>query len=144
MAMFARKSEKAEALRQVSLFANLAKKDLALIASHVDEVDVPTGTTLARQGERGNQLSLIVTGEATVTRNNHLLATLGPGDTIGEMSLIDQADGTATVVTTAPSTLLVMSPRDFSSLLNTSPSFARKIMIELVGRLRDADRRLVG
>lgn len=144
MARFGRKSQKAEALGQIPLFSNLSKKDLETLASHVDEVDVEAGRVLAREGSRGQQLSLIVEGAAEVEKNGKRLATLGPGDVVGEMSLIDRAAGTATVTTTEPSVLLVMHSQDFSQMLEQSPAFARKVMSALVQRLRAADEKLVG
>ncbi|MDX1620526.1 MAG: cyclic nucleotide-binding domain-containing protein [Nitriliruptorales bacterium] len=141
---FGRKSQKAEALGEIPLFQNLSKKDLTTLASHVDEVEVDEGTELATQGKKGHQLSLLVEGSAKVVRNGRKLATLGPGDVIGEMSLIDRSEGTATVTTTEPSVVLVMHSRDFSQVLEESPAFARKIMAALVQRLRDADKKLVG
>ena len=144
MARFGRKSQKAEALREIPLFRNLSKDDLEALASHVDEVSVGEGEVLARQGRKGQQLSLIVEGAAKVERNGKELATLGDGDVVGEMSLIDRGKGTANVVTTEPSVLLVMHSTDFSELLYESPAFARKIMTALVERLRAADEKLVG
>lgn len=144
MARFGRKSQKAQALGEIPLFRNLGEKDLETLASHVDEMEVEAGRVLARQGSRGQQLSLIVAGAAEVERNGKHLATLGPGDVVGEMSLIDQGQGTATVTTTEPSVLLVMHSQDFSQVLDQSPAFARKIMQALVERLRAADEQLVG
>lgn len=141
---FTRKSDKAEELAKVPMFSGLAKRDLAVLASHVDEVDVSEGTVLAEQDKRGQQLSLIVSGEARVARNGRKLATLGPGDVIGEMSLIDHAPGSATVTTTTDAKLLVMHSRDFSQVLDESPAFARKLLKALSARLREADRKLVG
>lgn len=144
MARFGRKSEKAEALRDVPLFAGLGQKDLEMLASHVDEAEVEAGTRLAEQGRKGRQLSLIVEGAATVERDGKKLADLGPGDVVGEMSLVDHAEANATVVTTEPSVLLVMHAKDFSEVLDGSPGFARKLLGTLVRRLREADRQLVG
>jgi CRP/FNR family cyclic AMP-dependent transcriptional regulator len=144
MVRFSRKADKAEALGGVPMFAGLSKKDLSVLASHVDEVSVAAGAVLAEQGRRGHQLSLIVEGEARVARNGRKLATLGPGDVVGEMSLIDNFEATATVTATTDATLLVMHGRDFDQVLDASPGFARKIMKALSARLREADRKLVG
>ena len=144
MARFGRKSQKAEALGEIPLFRNLSKDELETLASHVDEIEVDEGTELARQGAKGKQLSLIVQGAAKVERNGQELARLGDGDVVGEMSLIDRGEGTADVVTTEPSVLLVMHSTDFTAVLEQSPGFARKIMAALVERLRAADEKLVG
>lgn len=141
---FSKKSEKAEELAKVPLFRDLSKKDLELLASHVDESDVDAGARLSEQGQRGQQLCLIVEGSAKVMRNGRKLATLGPGDVVGELSLIDHGPGSATVETTEPTKLLVMHARDFSEVLDSSPAFARKVLATLARRLRDADRQLVG
>jgi CRP/FNR family transcriptional regulator, cyclic AMP receptor protein len=141
---FSRRSDKAEALKDIPLFRNLSEHDRDVLAAHVDEVEVDAGTELTHQDAHGTQVVLIVEGAATVVRDGSQLADLGPGDVVGEMALIDGERGTATVTTTEPSVLLVMSSQDFNTVLEESPAFARKIMKQLVQRLRVADTRLVG
>jgi CRP/FNR family transcriptional regulator, cyclic AMP receptor protein len=141
---FSRRSDKAEALKDIPLFRNLSEHDRDVLAAHVDEVEVDAGTELTHQDAHGTQVVLIVEGAAIVVRDGSQLADLGPGDVVGEMALIDGERGTATVTTTEPSVLLVMSSQDFNTVLEESPAFARKIMKQLVQRLRVADTRLVG
>ncbi|MGH8875172.1 MAG: cyclic nucleotide-binding domain-containing protein [Acidimicrobiia bacterium] len=144
MALLKRQSDKAEALRRVPMFSTLARKDLAEMARHVDEVSVPAGTVLAREGEQGNAFYLILEGEAVVRRKDRKIATLGKGDCFGEMAIIDGQPRSATVAVTADAVILEMHRRDFSYVLDRSPGFARRLLVVLSARLREADTKLIG
>lgn len=139
-----RKDQKVEMLREVDLFRSFSDEDLLEVARRVDEVDAAAGDVLTRQGERGDQMLVIVEGSARVERDGQQLAVLGPSDVVGEMSLVDQRERTATVTATEPCRLLVMHRTDFSSLMGEVPWFARRVLESVVARLRETDEQLVG
>lgn len=143
MAVFRNKSMKIDALRRVPVFATLPKKDLDTLAKHTTEVSRPAGTVLVEQDRRGHQMFYIEEGSAVVKRNGRKVAELGPGEVVGELSLIDGQPASAQVVATEDVVLLVMSPSDFNAVLNDVPNFPRKLMVSLATRLREADDRLV-
>ena len=64
---------------------------------------------------------MIVEGEANVKRNQRKIATLGPGEAIGELSLLDHGPRTATVEAATPMTLLVLSTREFTGVVDRCP-----------------------
>lgn len=142
MAILRRRSDKIEVLKRVPIFSSLNKRELDELAKRTDEVTVPAGTDLARQGAHGTQLFIVLDGSVAVRRNNRRVATLGRGEFVGEMSLLDGGPRSATLHTTSEVTLLVMSRPDFSQALDLMPSVARKMLSGMSGRLREADRKL--
>ena len=110
-------------LKQVPFFSSISKKDLGSVAQQTDEIDVPEGKVLARQGDVGEEFFLIDSGTAAVTRDGQHLADLGPGDFFGEMSLLDETDRrNATVTATSAMSLIVMTRASFRTLDRTQPA----------------------
>jgi CRP/FNR family transcriptional regulator, cyclic AMP receptor protein len=133
------KDAKVELLSNVPLFASCSKRDLRRIAALVDEIDVPEGRVLTRQGEPGWECFVIAEGQAKVTVRGSGTASLRAGDVVGEMSLLDQGPRSATVTANSDMHLLVLTSRSFSALINQVPLVARRIMAELAGRLRESE-----
>lgn len=140
---FRRQSDKIDVLKRVPLFGNLSQRQLNLIAKHADEVNLPAGKVLAKQGELGLEFLLLVEGRARVQKNGKVIAHLAAGDFFGEMSLIDGKPRSATVIAETPVTLLVIHRRSFNYLLDTIPGLPRKILITLCERLRQADETMI-
>ena len=136
------RSQKIELLRSVPLFAHLSKRHLNELARHSEELHADAGKVLAKEDEPGKELFIIVSGKARVTRRGKSLATLGPGDFIGEMALLDHKPRSATVVAEEPMVLLVVSAREFAPLLKSVPDLAESLLRTLAVRLRAADETL--
>jgi CRP-like cAMP-binding protein len=131
-----RHDERIDALKSVSVFRGLSHHELKEIARRTDEVKTEAGQVLVRQGDRGHDFALLISGRARVERDGRTIATLEDGDFFGEMSLLDGQPRSATIVTEEPSTIMVMHSRDFGFLLDNVPGLAKKMLIEVVGRLR--------
>jgi CRP-like cAMP-binding protein len=135
------KNAKVELLGGVPLFSACSKRELSRIASLADEVDVPEGKVLTREGDQGREFFVVVEGQARVMVGDRgRVSALGPGASFGEMSLLDQGPRSATVEAETDMQLLVLDTRSFSSLLNEVPSVARKVLAAMAGRLRAAER----
>ncbi len=132
-------SSKIELLRRVSLFGSCTLKELRAVASLVDEIEVPEGEVLAREGATGKEFFVIAQGTAEVSRQGAQVASLGPGSFFGEISLLDGGPRTATIRATTPMHLLVVDSPSLSRLLNETPSVALKMLRELARRLRAAE-----
>jgi len=132
---------KLEQLSQVRLFSAFNKKELGLIARASDEVSVPAGKELVKQGSPGHEFFLILDGECSVRRDGRHVATLKDGDYFGELALLDRAPRNATVVAETPATLLVLGQREFGAVLDDVPVLAHKMLTIMAGRVRDADAR---
>jgi CRP/FNR family cyclic AMP-dependent transcriptional regulator len=130
---------KAKRLGDVSLFSACSKRELARIASLTDDIDVPEGRALTRQGEPGREFFVIVDGRAKVSVRGKRSRTLGAGAAFGEMSLFDQGPRSATVTALTDMHLLVLDSRSFSSLITEVPSVADKLFRAMAQRLREAE-----
>ena len=137
--MTAHTDEKIEFLAKVPMFSACNQKELRKLASAVDRVEVPKGEVLMTEGTPGHDFFLIVDGKAKVTLRGKQLATLGPGEFLGEMALLDQGPRSATAVAQTPMELLVLTSRDFSSILEEVPVVTKKIMRGMAARLRTID-----
>lgn len=134
-----RKDSKIELLKNVPLFSRCNKKQLAEIASLADLVVVPADRPLIREGADGREFMMIVEGAVEVKRHGRKVAELGAGDFIGEMALISKAPRNATVTTTQTTSLLVVTDRAFSSLLDRAPDLQRSVIRAMGDRLQPHD-----
>lgn len=125
-----------EILRRVPGLAGYRDRYLARVATMMDELDYEAGETLTREGMPAGQAFLIVDGEASVTLRGEELATVGPGEFVGEMALLDHSPRSATVTAVTHMRVLVMDPGSFWSLLGDAP-VARRVAIDLARRLRE-------
>jgi CRP/FNR family transcriptional regulator, cyclic AMP receptor protein len=130
---------KVDALRSVSLFSGLRQRELEQVAQLADEVDLPAGQVLMREGENGNQAFIIGSGEALVERGGRQVATLGPGAVLGEMALVAEGPRVGTVTLTTPAHLFVLAHREFHSLMETVPAVRECVLNEVARRLRELE-----
>lgn len=126
-------------LRSVPLFAGLDTHQLERLGTLADEIDLPEGRVLMRQGESGNEMMVLVDGSVRVERDGRVIAERGPGETMGEISLIDHGERTATVTLTAPSRLLVVGHREFHSLMDEFPEVKMRVLESMARRIRSLD-----
>lgn len=136
----ARRSTKTDLLSSVPLFSQCNNRELGRIASLADEIKVDEGTILTNEGKPGREFFVIAEGEADVTLGRRKLDTLGAGSFFGEMSLLDNQPRAATVKAATPMILYVVDPRSFATLLDKTPSVAKKIMREVAERLRKIEK----
>jgi CRP-like cAMP-binding protein len=130
-----RKNAKVDFIARVPLFAGCSKRELGAIAAVADELEVREGATLIREGERGREFFVLVEGTARVSRNGRKVNELAAGDWAGEIALITDSPRTATVVTTSPGRILVVTDRAFTSVLEEIPAISLKLMKTLGERL---------
>ena len=127
---------KLEALSRVPLFSRCSPKELQFIASKGDEVDVPAGKTLIRQGRPGDTFYIQLEGQSQVEIDGKKRRVMKPGDFFGEISMIDRGVGTATVTTLTPSRLYVMSHAQFRDAVKQNDSLMVKVLLAMGERLR--------
>ena len=114
-------------LRSIPLFESLTSEERRAIAPHADEIDAREGTELVRQGEFAYEFFVIEEGTAEVMRDGERIAELGPGDFLGEMGIVSKAVRNATVVTTSPARVIVMTEQALRSMARTNPGVADRI-----------------
>jgi CRP-like cAMP-binding protein len=131
-----RKSVKIELIKRVPLFSRCTKTELAAIAGEADELLLPEGRTLSRQGATGREFVVIVEGSAEVRKNGRKINQLGAGDFLGEIALISGAARTATVTTTSETRILLLNDRGFRRLTKEIPSLQASVLKALSERLQ--------
>lgn len=125
-----------ELLGGCPLFAGVRPEGLSAIAERAVEVDFPADHVIARQGEIGTGLFVIVDGAVRVVRDGAELARLGSGDFFGEMSVIDGLPRVAQVITSEPTRCLALASWEFERLVLDHPEIALAILRGLSARLR--------
>jgi CRP/FNR family transcriptional regulator, cyclic AMP receptor protein len=136
-----------ELIRRVPLFALLTSAQAEAVAGAVVKRRFKRGEVVVEQGDKSNTLFIILTGRARVVTADKrgrevILATLQPGDYLGEMSLIDNDSHSATVRAEVQTDLLCLGRAEFARCLPENSSMAYTIMKGLVQRLRAADRKI--
>ena len=137
----------ADLLRMVPLFALLTESQAQQIADTVIKRRFKRGDRIVEQGLKSNALYIILSGRARVlasdTRGREvILATLQPGDYIGEMSLIDNEPHSATVRAEVQTDVLMLGRSEFARCMPESSSMAYAVMRVLVQRLRHSVRNI--
>ena len=123
-------------LAKVPIFSECTKRELTIIGRAAKEVSHREGTVIAREGERGVGLFLILEGQCKVTIGGKTKAKLGPGDFFGEVALLDGGPRTATVTALTPLRLVGITGWVFRGLLMEHPTIALKTLEAVAGRLR--------
>jgi CRP/FNR family cyclic AMP-dependent transcriptional regulator len=103
-------------LRQLPVFAALPRRALAIADTLLTPVTFDDGDVLCQEGQFGRQAFIIVSGTAVVSRGDEVLATVGPGELVGELALLGDGRRTASVTAVEPVRALVMSAQEFNSL----------------------------
>lgn len=134
--------QKLDLLRRVELFVDLPRESLAMLADAAVEVDFPEGHYIVQQGMVGSGLLVIVSGSVKVVRGGDVLATFGPGDFFGELSVLDQSPRSASVIANEPTTCLGIASWDLLRLLEEQPKLALALLRAVATRLRAADEHL--
>ena len=129
----------AERLAKVELFDGFTKAELARVAELVEEVDAEAGAVLVEQGKPGTEAYIVMSGEAVFEVAGEKKGSVGPGEPIGEMSLIDNRPRVGTVRAVTPMKLLVLDATQFRKLLDEMPKANRAVRAKLTDRIRKLD-----
>jgi CRP-like cAMP-binding protein len=105
-----------------------------LIDRLMTRIDVPAGRTLTSEGRRGRESFIISDGKVQVSRRGQVLADLGTGEVLGERAVLKDLPREATAVTTAPTSVFVLDPRELRALCSRFPSV--KLHFQSVDGLR--------
>jgi CRP-like cAMP-binding protein len=126
-------------LAGVAIFSDLTKGELEKVSRWTDEVSVPEGYQLAREGQFAHEFFIIEDGVAAVMAGGDRIAELGAGDFFGEIGLLETERRTATVVATTPMELIVMFEREFRQMEREMPSIATRVRSAIRARLESRE-----
>jgi len=135
-------------LKNVEIFSSLDKKSLKYLAESCSEQTFEKEDVLVHQGDPGSTLLIIVSGKARITKTTAddiiiEVALCGPGDVIGEMSVLDSAPRSASIIAAEKTTCLVLDSQDFLPLLLKHPEITVEILFTVVKRFRDTNQQLL-
>lgn len=137
------------ALRRVKILAGFNDAQLLRLVEVLEVQQIPQWSTVVKQGDHGDAMFLVLSGELRarlmISGKESILATLGPGDFFGEISLFDHGPRSADVVANADSTLLKVSAPAFEQLMKDAPDIAASLLLAtaktLTGRIRADNKR---
>lgn len=132
---------------QVPLFDGLDPQQQATLQSNMGQTSLRRGETLFKEGDLGDRLYIVTEGKVKLGHTSEdgresLLAVLGPGEILGELTLFDPGPRTATATAVTPATLLYLDHKDLSAILDTNPKLAEHMLKALAQRLRRTNESL--
>jgi CRP-like cAMP-binding protein len=128
-------------LRQIPLFSSLEDKDLESLSEEFNERRFQTGHAVALEGEGGLVFFVVESGEATVEVHGEEVGRLGPGNSFGEIALIDRRPRTATVTAASDLTCYSLPVFVFRPFVEARPQVAWKLLEAMADRLEAAESR---
>jgi hypothetical protein len=136
-------------LRGIQIFEGLSVSELAAIASVTEETVYDKGAIIIREGEPGETMYMMVSGEVSVLKGQEEgheieLDRMGPGDYFGEMALFEDQVRSATIRAEEETRLLVLHKREFGEIVREYPQIALHICKELSNRLRKLHAKVQG
>jgi CRP-like cAMP-binding protein len=133
-------------------FAEFSREDISDLAGYMNVYRAQPGELIIREGDGGDYMLLIVEGYVDILKKGmrheqQHMTTVGPGMTLGEMSMIDGEPRFATCIATEPTVFAVLHRDDMAKIILDHPSLGSKILVKLVsmlsGRLRQTSARLL-
>lgn len=106
---------------------DLPDHDLRVLAETGDRASVPASTTIMTAGQRGQESAIVIAGEVDVVDGDRVVARLGPGDVVGELSLLDGVPRSADVRTVTDAELLVFSLRSLQQVMAASATVVAQV-----------------
>ena len=128
-------------IRGVPLFAETDEKFLGRLAEEFNPRTYAPGDLMAEEGERGRTFFVIESGEAVVLVNGNEVRRLGPGDSFGEMALIDKSARSATVRAVTDTHCYLLPVWSFRPIVEEHPEMAWALLEALAQKIRDVEAR---
>lgn len=123
-------------LRAVPLFQGMTDQALEAVAALANEVEIADGATVTREGDPGDSFFVIVDGRLRISRHGETIRDLGPGEFLGEISLVDGRPRTATAVAVGPVNAIVIERPAFLELMDRFGAVRLGILMALSDRIR--------
>ncbi len=124
-------------LKSLSIFMNTPETILAEVAHLMFELEVDEHEEIVTEGDVGNCMFIIYSGEVRVHKKNHTLATLHAKDFFGELALLDTETRSATVTAQTNCILYRIDQEPFYDLMEFRPEVVKGVVQSLCKRIRD-------
>ncbi len=134
-------AERMPFLRPLVLFHDLPDDELALVAEACQTVALQPGEVLFRAGDMGDGLYIITAGIMRVERGGDIIATLGRGEVVGELAVMDKLPRSADAVADQSARLLKLASGALDDLLSKHGALARNLFHVVTRRLRETNAR---
>ena len=124
-------------LRELDLFADASRSELVVIARQLTRLKIKAGRVLVREGGIGNEFMIMVSGLAEVTQGGESIATIGRGDLVGEMAILQPVGSgrrNATVTAITDCEIYAGSAAEFRRIMEAAPSVAAKVLATIASR----------
>ena len=131
-----REDPKIARLSGLALFAHVPRRQLAIIATNLDEVQVGAGETLVREGHHNDTFWIVLEGEVDLVIGGERHQTIGPNGFFGVTSMLDGRAAVGTVVTRTPIRALVASASQFRAIEGSETVMVR-LMAAALERMRE-------
>ncbi|HEV1991553.1 MAG TPA: cyclic nucleotide-binding domain-containing protein [Candidatus Dormibacteraeota bacterium] len=126
-------------VKQAKLFKDLPESELRAIEKQMKMVNHPAGHEIVVRGANGVGFMVILDGTVTVSTIQGKSRKLGPGDSFGEMALLDQEGRSASIKADTPVTLATIPEWNFKPFLKEHPEVAYRLLQVLSQRVRQAE-----
>ena len=145
-------AEITEIIDQVPLFDELELAEVESLCAFMQCFGAPRGVTLISEGGEGGFLLIVLTGKVKIVKRSAdgdatTIAVVGPGASLGEMSMVDGQPRFASCITVEPTDFAVLSRHDLGEVVHNIPRLGNKVLLLLLQvmtrRLRDASNRLL-
>jgi serine/threonine protein phosphatase PrpC len=140
--------QKLKMLGKIPVFQYLSYQELVKVISFGELSKFPAGTFVCQEGDKGGEMMLILSGSTSVKKNGKELGRLEKGDVFGEMSMIDAAPRSATIVAVQATNVFAFPRADLFALFRENSQLAVKFLwgvsLKMNKRLREASNKLVG
>ena len=135
-------------LKQSPVFSMVSTDDLRVVAQALQQLEYFSGDRVFEINEQGDYLYLQVSGRIGISieqdpSSTHFIATLGPGDSFGEMNLLDDLPRSATAQVLEDSTVLALEKTRLKCLIQSYPDISIGMLRSLSLRIREANTRLL-
>ena len=128
---------KREVLGRMPLFARLGDRELLRVMQSVEVRSYDDAQVVIREGDKGDELFIVLSGKVNVSRGGETLTRLGAGEHFGEMALIRAVPRSATVTSDGGAELIVIRRTDFFEILRSEHEIAVKMLWQFLGVLAD-------
>ena len=129
-------------LKSLPIFIDTPETILAEMAHLMQEVEIPEGAEIVKEGETGNCMYIIHSGEVKMHKGQHILATLKEKDFFGELSLLDTETRSASAVAATDCVLFHIDQDPFYDLMESRPEVVKGVIKILCKRLRAANEKI--